>query len=481
MSLDTQIDQFFQPVSDAIFSVIFYSVPFAGQDITLLLVWLASAAVFFTLYLGFVNVRYFCHAINVVRGKYDDKNDDGNINSFQALMASMSGTVGLGNIAGVAVAVSVGGPGAVFWMTVMGFLSMSTKFAEVTLGVKYRLHPTAEHPEKISGGPMYYLRDGLKKKGLGGLGKVLAIVFAVCCICGSIGGGNMFQANQAFQQAYSVTGGAEGFLADKGWMFGLFLAVITGVVIIGGIKSIASVSARLVPIMGVTYLLAGLVVIGMNFDQVGHAFGVIFSSAFSMEAGIGGLLGGLLVGVQRAAFSNESGLGSAPIVYAAARAKDPVTQGMASLLGPFIDTVVICNITALVIVISGAYLDNNSMEGVELTSRAMGESISWFPYVLSLTVFLFAYSTLITWYYLGQKALTFLIGQKDSVENGYKIFFCLCVVVGSSVQLDNLIAFTDAMILSMGIPNILGLYLVAPDIKADLKAYIARLKAESKS
>lgn len=477
MSIDAQIDAFFAPISDAVFNVIFYSVPLFGQDVKLLLVWLASAAIFFTFYLGFVNFRYFFHGIAVAWGKYDDPSDDGRISSFEALMASLSGTVGLGNIAGVAVAVSTGGPGAVFWMIIMGLLAMSSKFAEVTLGVKYRVHGSKQRPEKISGGPMYYLRDGLASIGFPTFGKILAVVFALCCIGGAIGGGNMFQANQAYQQALNVTGGQESFLVGYGWAFGIFLSVLTGIVIIGGIRSIAKVSSRIVPFMGILYVIAGLVVIGSNIEAVPGAFGEIFSQALSLKAGIGGLLGGLLVGVQRAAFSNEAGLGTAAVLYAAARCKHPAMQGMASMIGPFIDTVVICTITALVIVVSGAYLQADGIEGVELTSRALGTEISWAPYVLALAVFLFAYSTLITFSYYGVKCMTFIFGENDHLELGFKLFFCFCVVLGSSMTLGSLIDFTDGLILSMAIPNILGLYFLAPQVKAELKNYLNDFKA----
>lgn len=476
MGVDSKIDAVFQPVSEAIFSVLFYGVPLFGAEAPLILLWLVAAAAFFTFYLGFVNFRYFFHGVDVVRGKYDDKKDDGQISSFQALMTSMSGTVGLGNIAGVAVAVTVGGPGAVFWMIIMGFLGMSTKFAEVTLGVKYRQHASKEHPERISGGPMHYLRDGFANRGSPNIGKILAIWFAVFCVGGAIGGGSMFQANQAFQQVFEVTGGAEGFMAGKGWMFGVFMAFLTGIVIIGGIKSIADVASKLVPLMALIYLAAGLVVLGVHLDALPGALGTILSKALSLEAGLGGLIGGLLVGVQRAAFSNEAGLGTAAILYAAARARHPVTQGMASMLGPFIDTVVICTMTGLVIIVSGAYESGNGMEGVELTSRAMATGLSWFPYVLALSVFLFAYSTLITWSYYVVKCTTFIFGEKDSIELIVKLLYCLCAVIGCAATLDNVINFMDGLILMMAVPNIIGLYFLAPEIKRELKDYLANLK-----
>jgi AGCS family alanine or glycine:cation symporter len=487
MSIDQKIETFFQPIADFVSGAVFYSVPLSsGLEVKLILVWLVCAALFFTFYMGFVNFRYFRHALDLIRGEYDadhkkkKKKASGEISRFQALTTSLSGTVGLGNIAGVAVAISVGGPGAMIWMILMGLFSMSTKFVEVTLGVKYRHHPNKEDRSQVYGGPMYYIRDGFKAKGWAQAGVIIAGIFAFACMCGAVGGGNMFQANQAYQQVLNVSGGAESFLFGKGWLFGLGLSALVGVVIIGGIKSIAAVTSRLVPIMGAIYMIAGIVVIVIHAANIPEALMMAFDSAFSLQAGFGGLLGGLLVGVQRAAFSNEAGLGSAAIVHCTARTDEPVTQGFVGMLGPFIDTVVICTVTALVIIISGAYTETSGLSGVELTSQAFASGISWFPYVLALTVFLFAYSTLITWSYYGTRAATYLFGEHHSVETVFKFFFLFCVVVGASVELSSLIAFSDAMILAMGIPNIIGLYLLAPEIKKDIEAYAKKQKKRKK-
>lgn len=477
MEIDRIIDNAFEPISNAVASVIFYSVSLLDLEIKLVLVWLVIAALFFTVYFGFMNVRCFVHGIDVLRGKYDHQNMDGQINRFQALMTSLSGTVGLGNIAGVAVAISVGGPGAAFWMAVMGVFSMSTKFAEVTLGVKYRQHGSKRHPEAISGGPMYYLRAAFDQFHKPRFGKFMAGLFALCCIGGTIGAGGLFQANQAYQQALVVTGGETSFLAEKGWLFGVFMALLVGLVILGGIKWIAAVASRVVPIMAATYILAGFVVIGVHFEAIPNAMQTIFELALYPEAGIGALMGALLMGVQRATFSNEAGLGSSAIAHSAVKTDVPVSQGMVGMLGPFIDTVVICMVTALVIVISGTYVEGNGIEGVELTSRAFASGISWFPYVLSVTVFLFAYSTMISWSYYGLKCATYLFGEYDIVENIYKIIFCVFIVIGSATQLSHIILFTDSMVFAMAIPNIIGLYLLAPEIKKDLQVYLQDIKA----
>ncbi len=492
-SIDETIDNWFAPVSEFTGSVVFFAIEIKAGETThslpLILLWLAAAALFFTVYFGFINIRYFKHAIDILRGRYDeDKPEEGEISRFQALATSLSGTVGLGNIAGVAAAVSVGGPGAVFWMMLMGIFGMSTRFVEISLGVKYRHHPDKDNPEKIYGGPMYYLRDAFDNRGIPYVGHIMAAVFAICCMGGAIGGGNMFQANQAFQQVVNITGGEQSFLIGYGWAFGIGLALLTGLVIIGGIKTIAAVTAKLVPVMGGIYLLAGIVVIALNFQNIPGAFGVIVREALSFEAGLGGFIGALLVGVQRAAFSNEAGLGSGAIVHASARTDQPVSQGFVGMLGPFIDTVIICMVTALVIVITGAYEEGQSIiaqggsiEGVSLTSRAFAQEISWFPYVLALVVFLFAYSTLLTWSYYGTKAAGYLFGEHDWVELAFKIVFLICIVIGSSASLGNLIGFTDAMILSLAIPNIVGLYLLAPELKRDLKKYLEHIKEKDKS
>jgi len=476
MEIDRTIDAAFEPISNTVASFIFYSVPFLGLEFKLVLIWLVLAALFFTIYLGFINIRCFGHAIDVLRCKFDNKDADGEINRFQALMTSLSGTVGLGNIAGVAVAISVGGPGAAFWMAVMGVFAMSTKFAEVTLGVKYRQHGSIRHPEAISGGPMYYLRGAFERLQKPQMGKFMAGLFAICCIGGAVGAGSLFQANQAYQQALVVTGGDAGFLADKGWLFGLFMAVLVGLVIIGGIQLIAAVASRVVPAMAIIYILAGFVVIGIHYTAIPDAVLTIIELALYPEAGIGALMGALLMGVQRATFSNEAGLGSSAIAHSAVKTDVPVSQGMVGMLGPFIDTVVICSVTALVIVITGSYIEGSGMEGVELTSRAFASGISWFPYVLSLTVFLFAYSTMISWSYYGLKCATYLFGEHDWVENIYKVLFCAFIIVGASTQLSNIILFTDAMIFAMAIPNIIGLYMLAPEVKNDLKIYLKNLK-----
>ncbi|MDG1765286.1 MAG: alanine/glycine:cation symporter family protein [Flavobacteriales bacterium] len=453
-------------------------------EIPFVLIWLVVGAVFFTFFFRFINIRGFKHALDVVRGRFDDPNDSGEVSHFQALTAALSGTVGIGNIAGVAVAVSLGGAGATFWMIVAGLLGMSTKFVECTLGVKYR---NVNADGSVSGGPMYYLSKGLAKRNLGKLGKVLAVLFAIACIGGSFGGGNMVQINQATALLTEATGGMESVFYQRGWIFGVLMAAIVGVIIIGGIKSIARVTDKVVPFMVGIYVVAALVVLVMNFSEIPAAFGQIFSGAFNAEAMYGGLIGVLIQGFRRAAFSNEAGIGSASIAHSAAKTDEPISEGLVSLLEPFIDTVVICTMTALVIVISdyGSFTATEvfinekagDLDAIGLTSSAFAQSISWFPIVLTVAVILFALSTMISWSYYGLKAWTYVFGEGRTANISYKVIFCLFVVVGSAISANQVFDFGDAMIFAMCFPNVLGLYFLAPEIWGDLQSYMARVKS----
>jgi len=485
VSIDDAINGVMAPVTAAVMKVIFFTLPVGGgMEIPFVLLWLVGGALFFTVFFRFINLRGFKHALDVVRGKYDAPDHKGEVSHFQALTAALSGTVGVGNIAGVALAVSVGGAGATFWMILAGLLGMSSKFVECTLGLKYRRNNA---DGSVSGGPMYYLRDGLANKGFGTLGKVLAVIFAVACIGGSFGGGNMVQVNTATKQLIAVTGGEQSFLYGQGWVFGLLVAAVVAVIIIGGIKSIAKVTDKLVPFMVGIYILGALLVIGANLDAVPFAFKSIVAGAFAPGAIYGGIIGVVIQGFKRAAFSNEAGIGSASIAHSAAKTDEPISEGLVSLLEPFIDTVVICTMTALVIVISNyggagaeALALQASQEGfqsINLTSAAFSSALPWFPPVLSLAVILFALSTMISWSYYGLKAWTFLFGESKRAEFIYKAVFCGFVVVGSAISASSVFDFGDAMIFAMCFPNILGLYFLAPEVLADLKHYMARVKS----
>ena len=439
------------------------------KPIPFIVIWLVLGAVFFTIRMGFINFRGFRHALDLARGKYDDPDAPGQVTHFQALATAVSGTVGLGNIAGVAVAVSLGGAGATFWMIVCGILGMSTKFVECTLGVKYRdILPDG----RVFGGPMNYLRYGLEKRNMKGLGKVLAGLFAVLGVGASFGGGNMFQANQSFEQL----AGQFPFMAGHGFWFGIVTAILVGVVIIGGISSIARVTGKVVPIMASIYIVAALTVIIMNIQNIGPAFTAIYDGAFNPSALKGGIIGVLVVGFQRAAFSNEAGVGSAAIAHSTAKTNNPPSEGFVALLEPFIDTVVVCTLTALVLIFTGMH-EVEGMAGAQLTSDAFGSQISWFPYVLALAVFLFAFSTMISWSYYGMRAWTYLFGKSKKVEFVYKMLFLVFVVIGASVSLGAVLDFSDMMILAMAFPNIIGLYIMSTEVKIDLDSYVQKLKA----
>jgi len=410
-----------------------------------------------------------------------DESSDGEVSHFQALTAALSATVGLGNIAGVAIAVSIGGPGATFWMIVAGFLGMASKFVECTLGVKYRdVGPDGT----IFGGPMYYLTKGLKSRGLGGLGKVLAVAFAIMCIGGSFGGGNMFQVNQAVQLFENMTGGTESFLYGYRWVFGIIMAVLVGIVIIGGIKSIAKVTDKIVPFMVVIYVGASLFVLIAKYDEIGNAFMQIFDGAFAPIGIVGGAVGVMIQGFRRAAFSNEAGVGSASIAHSAVRTKYPASEGLVALLEPFIDTVLVCTMTALVLIITGNVDPTNAglndADAILLTSSAFESVISWFPYVLTAAVVLFAFSTQISWSYYGYQAWAYLFGRTKRTEYTYKIIFCMFVVVGASASLGSVIGFSDAMIFGMMVPNMIGIVLLAPKVKKELKRYKDAMRLKKK-
>ena len=476
--LDERIEGLIAPLTDWIERVILFPTPIPGSDaqMAFVVLWLIVAALVFTFYFRFINLRGLVHGYRLIRGDYNDPRAAGEVTHFQALATALSGTVGLGNIAGVAIAVSIGGPGAVVWMILAGFLGMSSKFVECTLGVKYR----SVNPDgSISGGPMWYLSRGLADRGgiLPQLGKICAIVFAVFCVGGSFGGANMFQSNQSFQQIVGVTGGAESWFADKGWLFGLIMAFFVALVIIGGIRSIARVTSKIVPLMGAIYITAGLVVIGVHIEQVPAAFSLMFSSALGVSSVAGGMLGVLAIGFQRAAFSSEAGIGSAAIAHSAVQTSEPVSEGVVALYEPFVDTIIVCTITALVIIISGVYVDGGGMSGVELTSEAFESVIGWFPYVLAVAVILFAYSTMLAWSYYGLKSWTYLFGESRGAGYTYKGLFLMFVVAGASMQLGAVIGFSDAMILAMAFPNLLGIYFLLPTVRRELDRYWGKVKA----
>ncbi len=516
--LDERINDAVMPYAVGWENLIFTPVTIGGFNIPIVLILLVGGATFFTIFFGVPGLTKFPLAINTVRGKYDDldphiagdpelaidgdivdtikdESKHGEVSHFQALATAVSGTVGLGNIAGVAIAIAMGGPGATLWMIVCGLLGMSTKFVECTLGVKYR---DVGSDGTIYGGPMYYLSKGFRENNAAGAGKVLAIIFALLGIGASFGGGNAFQSNQATVQLsglLGMQGGATGFI------IGLVLAFLVGIVIIGGIKRIASITEKIVPFMAVIYVLACLVIIFANFSNIGAALSLIIEGAFTPMAGLGGLVGVLIVGFQRAAFSNEAGAGSAAIAHSAVKTNYPASEGVVALLEPFIDTVVVCTMTALVIIFfnidgSTANLQSifqygvagdlsssvrisatgESVGGVDLTSMAFDSVIPGFSYVLTLAIVLFAFSTMISWSYYGLQSWKYVFGKSRAADLTYKFLFLVFVVIGSSATLDAVVKFSDAMILGLVFPNMIGLLFLFPKVRQELNNYLSAIK-----
>ncbi|MEZ5047038.1 MAG: alanine/glycine:cation symporter family protein [Chitinophagaceae bacterium] len=500
--IDEKIDQVFAKNTKGFVEFVFYEIPFSDTvSIPWVLIVLVLSALFFTIYFKFINILGFRTAVQIVQGKHDNlekghqvKSSDsvflvdgdnpdtirveghtGEVSHFQALTAALSATVGLGNIAGVAVAISIGGPGATFWMIIAGLIGMSSKFVECTLGVKYR---EIGDDGTVYGGPMYYLSKGLKELKAGTIGKFLAIVFAVMCVGGSFGGGNMFQANQAYKMFENQMAVLDINVSGYAWVFGLVMSILVGIVIIGGIKSIARVTDKIVPFMVGIYVLAAVVILFIHAKHIPWAFGEIMSGAFTPTGITGGLIGVLIQGFRRAAFSNEAGIGSASIAHSAVITKYPASEGLVALLEPFIDTVIVCTMTALVLIISSANPNDFTMvygqkipDGVVATSQAFASNISWFPWILAIAVILFAFSTMISWSYYGFQAWTYLFGRSKWKEYTYKILFCLFVIVGSAASLGAVIDFSDAMIFAMMIPNMVGLIALAPKVKEELHKY----------
>ena len=470
MGIDRLIDQIMRPVADAVAGFVFFPVPLFGAEMPLIVLWLVAGGLFFTLYLRFINVRGFAQALRIVSGRYAHEGDPGEISQFSALSTAVSGTVGIGNIAGVAVAISTGGPGATFWLMVAGLLGMSSKFAECTLGVLYR----RRNPDgSVSGGPMHYLERGLGERGWPALGRALGLFYAAAMVFGCLGIGNMFQSNQAAAIFIDITGAEASIFAGRGWLFGLVLAVVVALVIIGGIRSIARTTVKLVPTMAVLYVSLALLTIALNADRLPGAIAAIWNGAFTSTGMAGGAVGALVIGFRRAVFSNEAGLGSAAIAHATARTPQPASEGFVALLEPFIDTVVICTLSALVITttVYDPALATGDISGIELTTRAFASTLPWSPIPLAVAAILFAFSTMIAWAYYGLKAFTYLAGEGRLQRLGFNTVFCAFVVVGAGINLGALIDLSDALVFVVAIPNLIGLYLMAPIVRRELERY----------
>jgi AGCS family alanine or glycine:cation symporter len=462
MNVDQAINDFLAPVAEWFGAVMFYSVPVAGSQLPLILVWLIAGGVVCTLYFRFINLRGFGHSLRVIRGDYSDRNHPGEASPFQALSTAVSGTVGLGAIGGVALAIAIGGPGAAFWMVIAGFLGMSTKFAEVTLAVKYR---KVRADGTVTGGCMYYVDEVLKRRGLPRLGKFLAGFFCVAAVGGSL---TIFQVNQAYTQFRVVTGFEQAFL------FGLVVAVWIGVVLFGGVRRIVKWTDKLSPFMCLLYVVACAVVLAANYSNVGPALATIVRDAFAPQAVTGGVIGALIAGFRRAAFANEAGLGSAPMAHATVRTREPMSQGFAALMEPFLDTVIICLLTALVVVVTGVY-QTSSADGIALTSEAFATVVPWFPVVLAVVAILFALSTVLSWGYYGEQAWTWLFGEVKASRIAYRLFLCSVLTIAGTLDLRQIVNIVDSLNFAMAIPNLIAVYLFLPELRADLAGYWQRV------
>ena len=472
MNVDEFMDKHVAPISDAVAKLIFFPINICGNDVPLIIFWVLIAGFFFTFYFKGISVWGFKHALDVVAKPAEKHNDGcGEVSSFQALATALSGTIGIGSIAGVAISISIGGPGAAFWIFAGALLGMSIKFVEATLAVKYRRFNL---DGSVSGGPMHYIAHGLTRKKMRWLGQPLSVLYAILCIGGGITGGNMIQINQTAHQIVFITGGSHSIFHGYTWLIGLVAAILIGMVIVGGIKSIAKVTTILTPTMCLLYIVSGLIVIFANFMNIPHAIALIVREAFHPTAVAGGVIGTIIIGLRRSVQSNEAGTGAAAIVYATAQTKEPVSQGFVALLETFL-TGVLCLFTSFAIVFSGACTHAaKEISGIELASNAFQSVIPFFPIILSIIAVMFALSTLISWAYYGQKAWTFLFGEGKKRVLAFNLIYCLFIVIGSAMNVKSVIDITDAMMIALCVPNIIVLYILCPEIKRDLKAYLEK-------
>jgi AGCS family alanine or glycine:cation symporter len=468
VNVDQAINAWLAPIADWFGKVVFFAVPLGEAQLPLIMAWLILGGIVCTLAFRFVNLRGFRHSLRVIRGDYSNRDHPGEATPFQALSTAVSGTVGLGSIGGVAVAVTLGGPGAAFWMMIAGFLGMSTKFAEVTLALKYRL---VRADGTVSGGAMYYVPEALRRVGLPRIGKFLAGFFCVAAVGGSL---TIFQVQQSYSQLHAVTG------FDQAWLFGLIVAVWIGIVLFGGVKRIVKWTDKLSPFMCLLYVAACLVVLGANYANVPGALATIFHDAFAPNAVTGGVVGALIQGFRRASFANEAGIGSAPMAHATVRTREPMSQGFAALMEPFLDTIVICLLTALVVVVSGVYLSSPS-KGIALTSDAFATVVPWFPIVLAVVAILFALSTVLSWGYYGEQAWTWLFSGAKASRVAYRLFLCSVLFVAPTLSIEQVVNIVDSLNFSMAIPNLIAVYLFIPELRADLADYWQRVVGKEKN
>ncbi|MBV7412209.1 alanine:cation symporter family protein [Dermabacteraceae bacterium TAE3-ERU27] len=470
-SIDAFLAEWFAPIADKLSSIVFYSPQIGGVQIPLIVLWLMAGAIFLTVWLRFQPITGMAHSLDVIRGRFTRKTDPGEVSSFQALATELSGTVGLGNIAGVAVAISMGGPGAALWIILFGFLAMSVKMAEATMGVKYR---EISEDGTTAGGPMYYLKNGFAEIGWKKTGMGLAIAYSIFTLIGVFGAGNLFQANQAASILSTQLG--SDFLVDNKWVIGVIMAVLAAIVILGGISSIARWTAKITPLMAIIYFLCVIAILIVHAAEIPAAIGTIFSSAINPEGVQGGVVGVAIIGIQRALFSNAAGVGTAGIAHSAAKTKEPATEGYTAMWEPLVDSVIICSLTALAITVTGVYKTNGEdIDGITMTASAFSTVTAWFPYVLMVAVALFAFSTVLSYSYYGQLAAEFLFDRSPVVTKVYQVVWILAVVVGSAISLDSVIAFSDSTFFLMTIPNLVGLYVLSKILRMEILRHKTRV------
>lgn len=463
-SIDGAIQSVFGPVVDILEQAVFFAISIGGAEIPLIVVWLLFGGIFLTFWLRIRPIWDARLSFRIIRGQFARHSDPGQITSFQALATELSGTVGLGNIAGVAVAIGYGGPGATLWIIIAGLFGMALKMAETTLSQKFRvIHADGT----VSGGPMYYLRDGLASLGRPGFGKVLGIIYAIGMMIASLGAGNVFQANQVAAQVVSVTGGADSPFYGRGWLIGLILAVLAGIVVIGGIKSIARLTSRITPIMALIYIACVVTILITNAGEIPHAISTIFTGAFTGEGVAGGVLGIAVIGIQRAVFSNAAGTGTAGLAHAASKNTRPAEEGFVAVWEPFIDSVVICTMSSLAIVVTGVYKQTDA-EGVAMTTDAFRTVNDTFSALLTVCIALFAFSTVLAFAYYGRKAADYVFKHSKVAGLGYDLVYVAFIIIGASVSLDTVVRFSDAMLFVVTVPNLIGIYFLSKVLKEEI-------------
>ena len=476
MTVNDFVENYVGKITDAIAAFIFTPISIFGAQVPIIILWILFAGIFFTFYLRGIPIWGFKHSLKVISEAKKDNGGDGEVSAFQALSTALSGTIGMGSIAGVAIAISIGGPGATFWILVGAIFGMSLKFVEASAALIYR---TFNLDGSVSGGPMHYIAHGLTKKKMRWLGQPLSVLFASVFIGAALSGGNLIQINQTTKLLIDVTGGETSFLASHAWVMGVSVAIVVGLITIGGIKSIGRVTEKIVPFMCMLYVIGGIAVVAVNYQHIPHAFAVILKEAFFPQSVVGGIFGTIIIGLRRSVQTNEAGTGSAPIVYAATKTKDSVAPGFVSLIEPLI-CAMMCILTAFIVTVTGTYqTEPGQITGIEMVSDAFAMVLPFFPKILTVVVMLFALSTIISWAYYGQKCWNFLFGEGFKRSLTFNIIYLIVIIIGSELNVKSVINIVDAMMISTSVPNIIALYILAPEIREELRLYCQKMKLKT--